>query len=123
VFQAEDGIRDRNVTGVQTCALPILKVKNRRRSPMPIIVKKSGLSKNKKKLLSNYNKPFLKFFSIIGAKIKASINGAIGKPNFFIKKPNTPKATMTYISKTLLLIAYEPTIQKIITIGYTTFSG
>ena len=22
-FQAEDGIRDRNVTGVQTCALPI----------------------------------------------------------------------------------------------------
>src|SRR5699024_10515867 len=26
-FQAEDGIRDRNVTGVQTCALPIL-VKN-----------------------------------------------------------------------------------------------
>src|SRR5699024_12097998 len=28
-FQAEDGIRDRNVTGVQTCALPIsLQVKN-----------------------------------------------------------------------------------------------
>src|SRR5699024_9048918 len=28
-FQAEDGIRDRNVTGVQTCALPIfLSVKN-----------------------------------------------------------------------------------------------
>src|SRR5699024_12100081 len=26
-FQAEDGIRDRNVTGVQTCALPILKTK------------------------------------------------------------------------------------------------
>src|SRR5699024_11639226 len=26
-FQAEDGIRDRNVTGVQTCALPILKRK------------------------------------------------------------------------------------------------
>src|SRR6266704_237363 len=26
VFQAEDGIRDRNVTGVQTCALPILGV-------------------------------------------------------------------------------------------------
>src|SRR5699024_12017535 len=23
-FEAEDGIRDRNVTGVQTCALPIL---------------------------------------------------------------------------------------------------
>src|SRR5699024_7338475 len=25
LFQAEDGIRDRNVTGVQTCALPIYK--------------------------------------------------------------------------------------------------
>src|SRR5699024_11378459 len=25
-FQAEDGIRDRNVTGVQTCALPISSV-------------------------------------------------------------------------------------------------
>src|SRR6266705_5365238 len=25
-FQAEDGIRDRTVTGVQTCALPILRV-------------------------------------------------------------------------------------------------
>src|SRR5699024_11936629 len=26
-FQAEDGIRDRNVTGVQTCALPICPAK------------------------------------------------------------------------------------------------
>src|SRR5699024_12186827 len=25
-FQAEDGIRDRNVTGVQTCALPIFHI-------------------------------------------------------------------------------------------------
>src|SRR5699024_12008828 len=29
-FQAEDGIRDRNVTGVQTCALPILKQQKKR---------------------------------------------------------------------------------------------
>src|SRR5207249_9053185 len=28
-FQAEDGIRDRNVTGVQTCALPISKTGGR----------------------------------------------------------------------------------------------
>src|SRR5699024_12066391 len=27
-FQAEDGIRDRNVTGVQTCALPIYNTTN-----------------------------------------------------------------------------------------------
>src|SRR5699024_11743235 len=31
-FQAEDGIRDRNVTGVQTCALPI----SRSISPAPM---------------------------------------------------------------------------------------
>src|SRR5699024_9936256 len=30
-FQAEDGIRDRNVTGVQTCALPIYLVADRLR--------------------------------------------------------------------------------------------
>src|SRR5437868_7610274 len=34
-FQAEDGIRDRNVTGVQTCALPIClgAVPRRKRGP------------------------------------------------------------------------------------------
>src|SRR5207249_9190368 len=30
-FQAEDGIRDRNVTGVQTCALPISRLLSERR--------------------------------------------------------------------------------------------
>src|SRR5699024_11777269 len=35
-FQAEDGIRDRNVTGVQTCALPIFP-----KMSDAIIVKKS----------------------------------------------------------------------------------
>src|SRR5215468_11691547 len=36
-FQAEDGIRDRDVTGVQTCALPIslAAYKQRRRLPWP----------------------------------------------------------------------------------------
>src|SRR5690606_12771693 len=32
-FQAEDGIRDFHVTGVQTCALPILSASTRRRLP------------------------------------------------------------------------------------------
>src|SRR5699024_11719785 len=32
-FQAEDGIRDRNVTGVQTCALPILKIRIGQQNP------------------------------------------------------------------------------------------
>src|SRR5699024_12455057 len=35
-FQAEDGIRDRNVTGVQTCALPILF------SALPTVSKRSS---------------------------------------------------------------------------------
>src|SRR5256885_3888265 len=35
-FQAEDGIRDYKVTGVQTCALPILPVRNEVLDPTPI---------------------------------------------------------------------------------------
>src|SRR6266516_357086 len=38
-FQAQDGIRDRTVTGVQTCALPIL---CRSRPPCPGVVEPSG---------------------------------------------------------------------------------
>src|SRR5207249_7451026 len=34
-FQAEDGIRDRNVTGVQTCALPICADVNSALAPLP----------------------------------------------------------------------------------------
>src|SRR2546427_7036965 len=34
-FQAEDGIRDLTVTGVQTCALPISATAGRRRAPGP----------------------------------------------------------------------------------------
>src|SRR5437868_7584640 len=34
-FQAEDGIRDRNVTGVQTCALPIYHRRRRGRGAWP----------------------------------------------------------------------------------------
>src|SRR5205085_3278126 len=33
-FQAEDGIRGLTVTGVQTCALPILKIRVARRQPL-----------------------------------------------------------------------------------------
>src|SRR5207249_6550415 len=34
-FQAEDGIRDRNVTGVQTCALPI-SITSRKEAGIPV---------------------------------------------------------------------------------------
>src|SRR5699024_11736682 len=41
-FQAEDGIRDRNVTGVQTCALPIFVV--------PVLLIFGAIFKNTPKL-------------------------------------------------------------------------
>src|SRR5207245_3417302 len=34
-LQAEDGIRDATVTGVQTCALPIFHARFRRTNPLP----------------------------------------------------------------------------------------
>src|SRR5699024_6816025 len=50
-FQAEDGIRDRNVTGVQTCALPILRTGIMAGSSCPIevmqdVMKKMGASES-----------------------------------------------------------------------------
>src|SRR5699024_11957984 len=42
-FQAEDGIRDRNVTGVQTCALPI---SNHRKQVMEIMSRGGGVGTN-----------------------------------------------------------------------------
>src|SRR5437016_6473259 len=37
-FQAEDGIRDWSVTGVQTCALPILEAPAQSQAPFPLVV-------------------------------------------------------------------------------------
>src|SRR5699024_11218227 len=42
-FQAEDGIRYRNVTGVQTCALPILELYTMMRYLQYDLLKSSGL--------------------------------------------------------------------------------
>src|SRR2546429_6548087 len=47
-FQAEDGIRDVAVTGVQTCALPILKLHH---SMAPIKVAVLPLAKNKPEIV------------------------------------------------------------------------
>src|SRR5699024_11369751 len=47
--QAEDGIRDRNVTGVQTCALPIFKLQkaNEKNDSLMKSMKKNEEGKNK----------------------------------------------------------------------------
>src|SRR5699024_11718772 len=45
-FQAEDGIRDRNVTGVQTCALPILiRILSRKTKNNPVLIGEPGVGK------------------------------------------------------------------------------
>src|SRR2546430_12493566 len=43
-FQAEDGIRDLTVTGVQTCALPILEARARRPDPPSDVDHPQGLA-------------------------------------------------------------------------------
>src|SRR5207253_4920141 len=43
-FQAEDGIRDGHVTGVQTCALPISMAMNRRGKPPRAVHAPTGSS-------------------------------------------------------------------------------
>src|SRR5687767_15296807 len=42
-FQAEDGIRDKLVTGVQTCALPIFHVKDDGSLDVPVISPKTKI--------------------------------------------------------------------------------
>src|SRR5205823_11158317 len=42
-FQAEDGIRDKLVTGVQTCALPISPGSRRARHPDPQLYERHGV--------------------------------------------------------------------------------
>src|SRR5699024_11733689 len=44
--QAEDGIRDRNVTGVQTCALPILKNSRRKDMDLSTVCTSVGIINN-----------------------------------------------------------------------------
>src|SRR6266550_8808691 len=41
-FQAEDGIRDVAVTGVQTCALPIFVISGLLTSPQAVAIKNAG---------------------------------------------------------------------------------
>src|SRR5207249_4927691 len=75
-FQAEDGIRDRNVTGVQTCALPIY--------PHNLIDFHSDCPGGEVRVkLADY--PFAKawVFEIIGAKRGAES----GAPAGAVKKP------------------------------------
>src|SRR5207249_7436353 len=69
-FQAEDGIRDRNVTGVQTCALPI--------SFATILVVWHGV---KSALSSASGKPFFEFDSF--AALLLTVSFGFGMANYY----------------------------------------
>src|SRR5699024_11667301 len=64
-FQAEDGIRDRNVTGVQTCALPISTAR---------IINSSGVKLNPKLKSLTKLAP-----NITGMDMKKENSAAIGR--------------------------------------------
>src|SRR5699024_530166 len=60
-FQAEDGIRDRNVTGVQTCALPIsLPVLEYVTGDMPVLTETFRTNKNRNRSLSELTADYQK---------------------------------------------------------------
>src|SRR5699024_11372891 len=69
-FQAEDGIRDRNVTGVQTCALPISQAEG------TTIIKDAQELKVKE---SNRIKAMVENLKILGADIEELEDGMIIK--------------------------------------------
>src|SRR5438093_10011735 len=54
-FQAEDGIRDWSVTGVQTCALPIWKLDDPSYAGIPWVVKNLAELKNAQRVLLDGN--------------------------------------------------------------------
>src|SRR5699024_12150873 len=68
-FQAKDGIRDRNVTGVQTCALPILGIRVDEDS-MVEQLKKTG---DEDRLKLQYHK------MILNKELPYTIGGGIGQ--------------------------------------------
>ena len=65
-FQAEDGIRDYKVTGVQTCALPIYLVDAIQQKTLPNFAKATGIL-------------FLALFLAIGPNIGRSEERRVGK--------------------------------------------
>src|SRR5690606_40975791 len=60
-FQAEDGIRDFHVTGVQTCALPISEIRMRVASPGTLAM-----------LRERYNAAAIETFFELDARIRSS---------------------------------------------------
>src|SRR5690554_7394025 len=66
-FQAEDGIRDADVTGVQTCALPIFLRTTRQLFELPLIDEKSSNHVPRHRIHQQLGK-------LTGLNMQASIN-------------------------------------------------
>ena len=81
-FQAEDGIRDRLVTGVQTCALPIFDPK----APKPDLV--IFLQASTEVLLERVSKRGRDYEAFMDPDYLDSVNKAFN--NFFFYYSNTP---------------------------------
>src|SRR5256885_13049645 len=73
-FQAEDGIRDYKVTGVQTCALPISKTEHLTTSARNLYVTQSTLSHGLRQLEEELG---MALFERIGRGLKLSQAGVV----------------------------------------------
>src|SRR5699024_11383502 len=84
-FQAEDGIRDRNVTGVQTCALPIYIKLLQKQGVKPVIVHGGGpaIKEGLDKLNLNYEfvdglrKTSDEMIDVVEKVLSGSVNSAL----------------------------------------------
>src|SRR5207249_7015463 len=68
-FQAEDGIRDRNVTGVQTCALPICKTNDDMKTAYELAMERLSKASPSAKLTNEQKKKLAELNSECKAKI------------------------------------------------------
>src|SRR3712207_4255114 len=120
-FQAEDGIRDIGVTGVQTCALPICLVKDERYSKFT--KRKADIEKEIERLKSiqitnkqEVNK-FLENINSSALKKPISLYELIKRPelNYFIVEEldeNRPKLSKDVQEQVNIISKYEGYIQK-----------
>src|SRR5699024_11713897 len=93
-FQAEDGIRDRNVTGVQTCALPISAFFGLGAYGMAIVTLKLGIDPQVASMLG----------LLVGVALPMVIAGLIG---YFLIFGGVRAAYLTIVTLVLPFIAHQ----------------
>src|SRR5699024_5938944 len=103
-FQAEDGIRDRNVTGVQTCALPISAFFGLGAYGMAIVTLKLGIDPQVASMLG----------LLVGVALPMVIAGLIG---YFLIFGGVRAAYLTIVTLALTIIAQQ------VAIGWSDMTG